>query len=75
MRRGSAFVRPCPDMRYNLTTFILKGSYFHEGAGACALIIDPYEKLVASWFVPFKNDAWYAHGIYNVSAIIWSGLK
>lgn len=64
-----------PDMRYNLTTFYTKGSYFHEGSGACCLIIDPFEKLVASWFVPFTNDAWHAHGLFNVAAIIWSGLK
>lgn len=64
-----------PDMRYNLATFYTKGSYFHEGAGACCLIIDPFEKLVASWFVPFTNDAWHAHGLFNAAAIIWSGLK
>jgi CubicO group peptidase (beta-lactamase class C family) len=64
-----------PDMRYNLTTFYTKGTYFHEGAGACCLIVDPYERLVASWFVPFTSYAWYAHALYNVAAIIWSGLK
>jgi CubicO group peptidase (beta-lactamase class C family) len=64
-----------PDMRYNLTTFYTKGTYFHEGAGACCLIIDPFEKLVASWFVPFTSYTWHAHALFNVAAIIWSGLK
>lgn len=64
-----------PDMRHNTTTFYSYGTYFHEGAGACCLIIDPSEKLVASWFVPFKNDTWYAHGLYNAATIMWSGLK
>jgi len=64
-----------PDMRYNLATFYTKGSYFHEGAGACCLLIDPYERLVASWFVPFRDYAWYPHALFNVAAIIWSGLK
>lgn len=65
-----------PDFRHNESTFYSYGSYFHEGAGACCLIIDPYEELVASWFVPFTNeDQWYAHALFNASAIIWSGLK
>jgi CubicO group peptidase (beta-lactamase class C family) len=64
-----------PDMRYNESTFYTYGTYFHEGAGACCLIVDPYEKMVATWFVPFKNNAWHAHGLFNASAIMWSGLK
>lgn len=64
-----------PDARHNLTSFYTKGSFFHEGAGACSLVIDPVEKLVAAWFVPFVNDIWTARAINNVSAIIWSGLE
>ncbi|HZK34235.1 MAG TPA: serine hydrolase domain-containing protein [Bacillota bacterium] len=65
-----------PDFRHNESTFYSFGSYFHEGAGACCLTIDPIEKLVASWFVPFaQDDVWHAHALFNASAIIWSGLK
>lgn len=39
MRRGPAFL-------YSPT------SYFHEGAGACCMAIDPTEQLAAVWFVP-----------------------
>ncbi|MEK5029664.1 serine hydrolase domain-containing protein [Paenibacillus sp. FSL M7-1046] len=61
MRRGPAFL-------YSPT------SYFHEGAGACCMAIDPTEQLAAVWFVPFTGDNWYAEGLYNVTNIIWSGL-
>lgn len=64
-----------PDLRNNLASFYSKGTFFHEGAGACSLIIDPVEKFVSVWFVPFTNDNWFAHGLYNVSTIIWSGLQ
>ncbi len=63
-----------PDMRNNLANIYSKGTYFHEGYGACCLIIDPVEKLVAAWFVPVVGEKWYAHGLYNVSTIMWSGL-
>lgn len=64
-----------PDMRHNLASFYSKGTFFHEGAGGCCLTIDPFEKLAAAWFVPFINDVWRAHGLYNVSTIMWSGLE
>ena len=64
-----------PDLRCNLASLYGKGTFFHEGAGGCCLIVDPAEKLVAAWFVPFVNDVWCAHSLYNVSAIRWSGLK
>lgn len=62
MRRGSGFL-------YSPTT------YSHEGAGACSMVIDPTEQLAAVWFVPFMDDNWHADAIYNVTNIIWSGLK
>lgn len=51
-----------------------KGTYMHEGAGSCSLVIDPAEQLAAAWFVPFRPGEWYADGLWNVSNIIWSGL-
>lgn len=64
-----------PDMRCNLGSLYTKGTFFHEGAGACCLIIDPFEKLVAAWFAPWVNDKWCAHGLYNAAAVMWSGLE
>ncbi|MCL2109285.1 MAG: beta-lactamase family protein [Oscillospiraceae bacterium] len=50
-------------------------AFMHEGAGACALYIDPDEELVASWIVPYVNgDGWYPRVMYNPQNIIWSGL-
>jgi len=63
-----------PDMRCNEASLYTKGSYFHEGAGACCLLIDPTEKLVAAWFVPFVNEQWCPEPLYNAAAIMWSGL-
>lgn len=64
-----------PDLRHNLTSLYTKDSFFHEGAGGCCLLIDPAEKLVAAWFIPFVNNVWCAHALFNVSAIMWSGLE
>ncbi|MFD1908194.1 hypothetical protein ACFSQ7_35670 [Paenibacillus rhizoplanae] len=47
---------------------------FHEGAGACCMVIDPVEQLTAVWFVPFTDDNWYAEALFNVTNVIWSGL-
>jgi CubicO group peptidase (beta-lactamase class C family) len=64
-----------PDMRCNEASLYTKGTFFHEGAGGCCLIIDPTEKMVAAWFVPYINDAWCAEPMYNAAAVMWSGLK
>ncbi|MCL1832837.1 MAG: beta-lactamase family protein [Oscillospiraceae bacterium] len=47
----------------------------HEGAGACALYIDPQEELVAAWVVPLARDDWFPRIQYNTQNIIWSGLE
>lgn len=63
-----------PDMRCNDASIYTKGTFFHEGAGGCCLIIDPKEKLVAAWFIPFVNDVWSPEPLYNAAAVMWSGL-
>lgn len=63
-----------PDMRRNDACLYSKGTYFHEGAGGCCLIIDPVEKMVAAWFVPYVNNVWCQESLYNAAAIMWSGL-
>lgn len=64
-----------PDMRCNDGSLYTHGTYFHEGAGGCCLIIDPIEKLVAAWFIPYINDVWCPEPLFNAAAVIWSGLK
>lgn len=64
-----------PDMRCNEASLYSKGTFFHEGAGGCCLIIDPVEKLVAAWFVPFVDGAWCPEPLYNAAAVMWSGLN
>lgn len=62
------------DMRKGPAFTYSSGSYFHEGAGACALYIDPAEELAAAWFVPFSSDGWFAEALFNTVNVIWSGL-
>lgn len=64
-----------PDLRCNEASLYSKGTFFHEGAGGCCLMIDPAEKMVAAWFIPFVNDTWHAEALYNAAAVMWSGLK
>ncbi len=64
-----------PDIRRNLYSIYTEGTYFHEGAGACCLMIDPFEKMVAAWFVPYSGTNWLSEALYNASAVIWSGIR
>ncbi len=64
-----------PDMRCTEASLYSEETFFHEGAGGCGLIIDPKERMVAAWYVPFVNNAWSAEPIDNIPAVMWSGLK
>lgn len=64
-----------PDTRRTADNLYSPSTFFHEGAGACALVIDPEERLVASWFVPLVNGVWHSAPLYNAAAVMWSGLK
>lgn len=63
-----------PDLRHNDDAVMSPGTFFHEGAGACCLMIDPVEHLVAAWFVPFIKG-WFPQGLFGAAAVIWSGLE
>lgn len=63
-----------PDMRCNDASLYTQGTFFHEGSGGCSLIIDPTEKMVAAWFIPFINDVWCPEPLYNAAAVMWSGI-
>lgn len=62
------------DMREGTAYTYSKGTYMHEGAGACSLDIDPAEQLAAAWFVPWNKGEWCPDPLYNVQNIIWSGI-
>jgi len=64
-----------PDTRRTADSLYSGATYFHEGIGPCALIVDPEERLVASFFTLAKEGAWIAAAPYNTSAVLWSGLK
>jgi serine-type D-Ala-D-Ala carboxypeptidase len=64
-----------PDRRRNADNLYSPGFYFHEGAGGCALIIDPEERMVGTWFVPFLDGQWKPAAVYSTGAVVWSGLK
>ena len=64
-----------PDTRWNADSHFTKGSFFHEGSGACCLLMDPTEKMVASWFIPWAKEGWFPEALFNASAVMWSGLK
>ncbi len=50
------------------------GSYGHEGAGRCKLIIDPKHKAVIVYFVPSNLD-WVPESIIHPQQLIWSGWQ
>ena len=64
-----------PELRCNWNNMFTPGTFYHEGAGSCSLLIDPKEKLVAAWFVPYlPAGSWYPQGLYHAANIMWSGL-
>jgi CubicO group peptidase (beta-lactamase class C family) len=62
------------DMRNGPAFTFSRNTFMHEGAGACALYIDPQEKLTTAWIVPFAKEGWFSRALFNVQNIIWSGL-
>lgn len=49
-------------------------AFGHEGAGRSMLLVDPSERLVATFFVPSAVD-WVPLSLFGVKNIIWSGLQ
>jgi CubicO group peptidase (beta-lactamase class C family) len=64
-----------PDRRRNADNLYSPSYYFHEGAGGCALIIDPDERMVGAWLVPFADGQWKPAAVYSTGAVAWSGLR
>ena len=63
------------DMKQGLDYIYSDQTFYHEGSGACALVCDPKENMVASFFVPWvRSEDWFGEAIYNTINVIWSGL-
>jgi len=64
------------DMRNGVQFTFSDGTFMHEGAGACAMYVDPKEELVVTWIVPYMEGVdWSPRAMYNTLNIICSGLK
>lgn len=70
-----AYGAGCPthDPSFNKQLHIGKQTLYHEGAGACMLMVNRKERLAAVWDVPFwaEND-WYAEPLTGTANIIWA---
>ncbi|MFD0617463.1 serine hydrolase domain-containing protein [Paenibacillus sp. GCM10027629] len=69
------------DMPYGLSSQLGRvfdpfksGTFYHEGAGRCALMVDAEEDFVVSFFVPTANG-WVPESIVSIKNMIWSGLQ
>lgn len=48
---------------------------YHEGHGACVLMIDREEEFVAVYRTQFVNEEeWFAEAVKGTASVIWSGL-
>jgi CubicO group peptidase (beta-lactamase class C family) len=63
------------DRRDDLKLIASDSTYMHEGAGACALYMDPQEEIVAAWIVPYANEGWFPRAVHSPCNIVWSGIK
>lgn len=50
------------------------GTFGHEGAGRCRIMLDPAEELAAVYFVPSSKD-WIPQSVVDTVPMIWSGLR
>ncbi|MEF3303656.1 serine hydrolase domain-containing protein [Paenibacillus sp. GYB003] len=72
---------PSKNYGLGLNLFLERGelksqaTFSHEGAGRCALHIDPAEQLVAVFFVPTSLPGFLPESIVHPGNIIWSGLN
>jgi len=49
------------------------GTFGHEGAGRCRIMLDPAEELAAVYFIPSHKD-WSPRSVVDTVPMIWSGL-
>lgn len=54
--------------------WVSPGSFGHEGAGRCKLLIDPEHQAVVIYFVPSNLD-WVPESINHPQQLIWSGWQ
>lgn len=69
-----AYGAGCPthDPSINQQLHIGKHTLYHEGAGACMLMVNRKERLAAVWDVPFRTEnSWYAEPLRDTANLIW----
>lgn len=72
--RPIAYGAGCPthDPSINKQWRIGRYTLYHEGAGACMLMVNRKERLAAVWDVPFwTENSWYAEPLRDAANIIW----
>ncbi|MBQ9767350.1 MAG: beta-lactamase family protein [Lachnospiraceae bacterium] len=53
-----------------------EGSIYHEGAGACMLLVNRKERLAAAWDVPFMDrSCWCEEAVKGTASVIWEYRK
>ena len=53
-----------------------EGSIYHEGSGACMLLVNRRERLAAAWDVPFTDrSGWCEEAVKGTASVIWNYLK
>ena len=52
-----------------------EGSIYHEGSGACMLLINRKERLAAAWQVPFTDrHGWCEEAVKGTASVVWEHL-
>lgn len=51
---------------------VREGTIYHEGAGACMLMVNRARRLAAAWSVPFcQKDKWCEEAVKGTAGVIW----
>lgn len=61
------------DSSINRELHVGEKTLYHEGAGACMLMVNRRERLAAVWDVPFWTEYdWYPEPLWDTAGIIWT---
>ncbi|MCI8308336.1 MAG: beta-lactamase family protein [Lachnospiraceae bacterium] len=53
-----------------------EGTIYHEGSGACMLLVNRTKRLAAAWSTPFcREDVWCDEAVKGTAGVIWSCNK
>lgn len=55
---------------------VTEGTLYHEGHGACMLLIDREEQMVAAYRTKFVHEEeWFWEAVKGTTSVIWSGVE